>query len=223
LRKTCEENSLKSEVEVAARGAPNKPQLHYFPKMTNFYYDDKIVDLMDHHGPFGVVVYDIILTIVYNEGYYAEVSKDRLSRMVAKIIGNRWVKDKKAVVQVIDYCADIGLLDHDLLSQSIITSGGIQRRYYQIAVVLMKRRLYSKKYWLLENEEPVLSAPQTRKSSEENAVDSELNGINSEEKPFNSAKRKRKERKEEPAPPDPMAGGGEEQDDGGDNWLDYVD
>lgn len=163
-------------------GAPNKKGLDYFPKMVDFYDDDKIFDLMDEYGPLGVVVYEVILTIVYAQGYYLEISEDKLSRMVIRRIGNKWVRNQKAVVQVIHRCAELGLFDERLLGQGVITSEGIQRRYYEIAVKRMKRQLYSDKYWLLkknEDGEPLLNAPKNQLSSEEN-------GINSEETPLSS-------------------------------------
>ena len=160
------------------RGAPNKPGLTYFPKMLDFYEDDKIFDLLDKFGPLGVTIYDCILCIVYKNGYYAEIPLDKLSRMITKMIGNKWVKNQKAVVQVVHFCSEIGLLDDDLMTKNIITSVGIQRRYYEIAVKRMKRQLYSKEYWLLEveeNEEPLLNAPKNRITSEENKITSEEN------------------------------------------------
>lgn len=38
---------------MASQGAPNKAALDYFPKMVNFYEDDKIFDLLDEYGPTG--------------------------------------------------------------------------------------------------------------------------------------------------------------------------
>lgn len=178
------------------RGAPNKKGLDYFPKMLNFYDDDKIFDLMDEYGPLGATVYDVILTIVYSQGYFAELSKDKLSRMVIRKIGNKWVKNQKVVVQVIDYCAELGLIDKDLLAQNVITSEGIQKRYYKVAVNLMKRRLYSDKYWLLSKEkewEPVLNAPKNRISSEENEINSAVISISSEESHTKEKETKRKD------------------------------
>lgn len=177
-----------------ARGAPNKRGLDYFPKMLNFYDDDKIFDLMDEYGPMGVTIYDVILTIVYSQGYFAELSKDKLSRMVIRKIGNKWIKNQRVVVQVIDYCADLGLFDKTLLAQNVITSEGIQRRYHKIAVKLMKRQLYSEKYWLLEKEEkeePLLNSPQNRISSEENTIDSAVIQISSEESHIKEKETKR--------------------------------
>ena len=159
------------------RGAPNKPGLTYYPKMLDFYEDDKIFELLDEYGPLGVTIYDCILCIVYKNGYYAEIPLDKLSRMITRMIGNKSIKNKKAVVQVVHFCSEIGLLDDDLMTKNIITSVGIQRRYYEIAVKRMKRQLYSDKYWLLDKEkmeEPVLKSPL-------NGISSEVNRINSEE------------------------------------------
>lgn len=180
-----------------ARGAPNKIDLDYFPKMVNFYEDDKIFDLLDEYGPLGVTVYDCILTIVYANGYYANLSKDKLSRMVIRKIGNKWIKSQKVVVQVIDYCADLGLFHKGLMLQNIITSVGIQKRYYKIAVKLMKRQLYSTEYWLLdENGELLLSAPLNPFNSEESRINSEENSQSSEESPLKIKENKRNETKE---------------------------
>lgn len=174
------------------RGAPRQSGLDYFPKMVNFYEDDKIFDLLDQYGPLGVTIYECILTIIYANGYYANLSKDKLSRMVIKKIGNKWIKNKQVVVQVIDYCADLDLIRKDLMLRDIITSVGIQKRYYKIAVKLMKRRLYSDEYWLLDEEgEPLLNAPIFPIVSEENRIVSETNPFYSE----NSAIKKKKENK----------------------------
>ena len=165
------------------RGAPNKKGLSYFPKMTDFYEDDKIFELLDRYGPLGVTVYDCILCIVYRHGYYAEIPLDKLSKMITRMIGNKWVKNQKAVVQVVHFCSEIGLIDDALMTEHIITSVGIQRRYYEIAVKRMKRQLYSDKYWLLEKEdsEPLLNAPKKEISSEENRITSEESPIKRKE------------------------------------------
>lgn len=169
---------------MAKRGRHPEAGLDYFPKMVNFYEDDKIFDLLDRYGPLGVTVYDCILCIVYRHGYYAEIPLDKLSKMITKMIGNKWVKNQKAVVQVVHFCSEIGLLDDDLMTKNIITSVGIQKRFYKVAVKLMKRRLYSKEYWLLDEEndtEGLLNAPKNQIVSETKGIISEENQIDSEE------------------------------------------
>lgn len=175
------------------RGAPNKKGLDYFPKMVDFYEDDRIFDLLDRYGPLGVTVYDCILCIVYKHGYYAEIPLDKLSKMIVKMIGNKWVKNKNAVVQVVHFCSEIGLIDDDLMTKNIITSVGIQKRFYKIAVKLMKRQLYNDKYWLLKNEEngePLLNSPKNRITSEENNYTSGIIQISSEENDIKENKNK---------------------------------
>lgn len=175
------------------RGAPNKKGLDYFPKMVDFYEDDRIFDLLDRYGPLGVTVYDCILCIVYRHGYYAEIPLDKLSRMITRMIGNKWVKNKKAVAQVVHYCSEIGLIDDDLMTKNIITSVGIQKRFYKIAVKLMKRQLYDERYWLLDKEEkvePLLNAPKNGISSEEHGIISEINPVSSEEAQVKEKKNK---------------------------------
>ena len=49
---------------------------------------------------------------------------------------------------MIQYCADIGLFDHALLSRSVITSAGIQRHYSEVTV---RNKVNKEKFWLLEN------------------------------------------------------------------------
>ena len=169
---------------MAKRGRHPEAGLSYFPKMIDFYEDDKIFDLLDRYGPLGVTVYDCILCIVYRHGYYAEIPLDKLSKMITKMIGNKWVKNQKAVVQVVHFCSEIGLLDDDLMTKNIITSVGIQKRFYKVAVKLMKRRLYSKEYWLLDEEndtEGLLNAPKNQIVSETKGIVSEENQIDSEE------------------------------------------
>ena len=131
-------------------GRPRKIGLDYFPKDVDFWDDYKIMDLLNEYGPFGICIYDIILCQVYKNGYYLEVPIDKLVSQIIRIIGNRWIKDKSLVLQVIQYCADIGLIDHALLQQSVITSVGIQRRYSEVTV---RNKVDKSKYWLLEEEE----------------------------------------------------------------------
>lgn len=176
-------------------GRDCRKDLDYYPRVVNFYEDDKIFDLLDEYGPLGTTVYDCILSIVYSNGYFANLSKDKLSKMIIRKIGNKWIKSQKVVVQVIDYCADLGLFEKDLMLQNIITSVGIQKRYYTVAVKLMKRRLYSTEYWLLDEDgEPLLNTPTFPIDSEENNISSEEIGQSSEEMQVKEKERKRKER-----------------------------
>jgi len=128
-------------------GRRPKEGLDYFPKDVGYYDDFKIMDLINEYGPLGQTIYDIIVTEIYRAGYYLEVDIEKMAMKTIRIIGNRWVKDKNLVLQVIQYCADIGLLHKDLLRQSVITSVGVQRRYSEVTV---RNKVKKDNYWLLD-------------------------------------------------------------------------
>ena len=130
-------------------GRPPKKGLLYFSKDIDFYEDFKIIDLMECHGPLGAVVYDVLLCMIYKEGYYIECDLESLARKVVRTIGGRWA-NKGIVLQVIRFCAESDLFCEDLLMQGVITSVGIQRRY---ASVTVRSKAHKGKYWLLEPED----------------------------------------------------------------------
>jgi hypothetical protein len=106
------------------------------------------MDLLNEYGPLGQTIYDVILCMVYREGYYLAIPKEKLAIQIMRIIGNRWVTTKDLVLQVIQYCSDIGLLCVDLLQQNVITSVGIQKRYAEVTV---RNKVQKNEYWLLDN------------------------------------------------------------------------
>ncbi len=157
-------------------GRAPKKGLSYYPKTVDYYSDDKIMDLSDEYGPIGLTVYDVILTLIYTNGYYLEIPMDKLARIVRRTIGNRWIRDINLVIQVIDYCADIDLFNLSLLQQNIITSEGIQRRY---AEVTARNKVDKSKYWLLG----------VREASEDDAkkdISATEKDISATEKPINT-------------------------------------
>lgn len=138
---------------------PQKKGLDYFPFDVDFYEDLKIEDLGNEFGPVGESIYKRILCMVYRDkGYYLPVDMQKLAIKLIKSIGNKWVRSKEQVIQVILYCADIGLFDKDLLLQSVITSVGIQRRYLKAKG---RRPVIDDTYWLLDDKEPYINSPKT--------------------------------------------------------------
>ena len=162
-------------------GRKPKTGLDYFPKDVDYYDDFNIMDLMNEYGPLGQTIYDVVLCMIYHEGYYLEVSKmEQLAVKIIKTIGNRWVKKKDFVLQVIHYCAEIGLFDQDLLNQNVITSVGVQRRYKEVTV---RNKVDRSKYWLIdENGQPLLNAPQNSISVTETSVSATEKDISATEK-----------------------------------------
>lgn len=158
-------------------GRKVKTGLSYFSKDVDYYDDFKIMDLMNEYGPLGQTIYDVLLCMIYHEGYYLEVpSMEQLAVKIIKTIGNRWVKKKDFVLQVIYYCADIGLFDKTLLNQNIITSAGIQRRYDSVTV---RNKVNKDKYRLIDkNGQPLLNAPKNPISATETTISATEKTIN---------------------------------------------
>ena len=139
-------------------GRRAKTGLDYFPKDVTFYDDFKIMTLLDEYGPNGIAIYDVILCIVYKNGYYIECpDMELLVARIVRMIGNKWIRKKDLVLQVIRFCADIGLFDKTLLDQNVITSAGIQRRYSEVTV---RNKVNKEKYWLLgKDDQALLNVP----------------------------------------------------------------
>ena len=151
-------------------GRQPKKGLDFYRKDVDTWDDFKIMDLVDEYGPMGYAVYDVMLCIVYKQGYYLEVSVEQLAALIVRKIGNRWIEDKSMVIQIIRYCAETGLIDKDLLSQSVVTSVGIQKRYSEVTA---RNKVDKSKYWLIEPPEDQaeeLSAPETNISETEKDI-----------------------------------------------------
>ncbi|MCD7731419.1 MAG: DUF4373 domain-containing protein [Oscillospiraceae bacterium] len=165
---------------------PKKTSLNYFPKDTDYYDDDKIIDLLDEYGPMGQTLYDVIITYVYKNSYYLEMSAEKLAVLVSRMIGNRWI-EKELALEIIHYCADIGLLCKDLLEQNVITSVGIQRRYSEITA---RNRVNRDKYWLLEEGDSLAdgnSASELSVSDAETEVNAAETNVNDAKTEINAA------------------------------------
>lgn len=180
---------------------PAKKGLDYYPSDTNRRNDFKIMDLLNQYGPLGYTIYDFCLQYVYENGYFLDVPLQQVCLTLCRDIGAKWVKNKNLVRQVIDYCADIGLFDKDLLRQNVMTSIGIQRRY---ASVTVRNKVDKSKFWLLgkENcEAALINAPKNGVSATETkiiATETEVSATNMpqiKENKIKVNKRKEKEKK----------------------------
>ena len=153
----------------ALAGRPRKTGLSYHSSDVDLYEDFKIIDLLDKYGPVGTTIYDVVIKMIYRKGYYLEIPMNQLALTVQKTIGSKWIRNKDLVLQVVQYCADIGLFDKDLSLQSVLTSAGIQKRY-SLATVRSKAQI--EKYRLIEKEsdKPLLNAPSKDISVEEKSI-----------------------------------------------------
>ncbi len=191
---------------------PRKTGLTYFYKDTSEWDDYRIIDLVGTFGPAGYAVYDVIRGEVYKNGYYLEISIEKLALLVIREIGNRWIQDKAFVREVVAYCGEIGLLDPVLLSQSVFTSKDIQQHYDEVTA---RSKADKTQYWLLapkQKKEPTAfgtpekdeKATKTDESSVENAVfTAKMQQSKVKQSKQNKSKSKQSKQKQSKTPPCP--------------------
>lgn len=189
---------------------PMKRGLEYFSLDVDIFEDDKIFDLQNEYGPLGEVIYMRLLCLVYRNGYYYHFeSLDKLAGLLIKSIGNRWARDRKAVKDVILYCAKCNLFSSELMQNNVITSRSIQSRYLKA-----KERNLPKieEYNLLEKNprEGLITAPENQVNVAETAVNVAETQVNVCNNPTKESKEKEIKEKESsaappPAPPTPKS------------------
>lgn len=149
---------------------PKKTGLSYFPLDADIFEDDKLFDVQNEYGPVGEIIYMRLLCLVYKNGYYYKFdSMEKLSAMLIKSIGNRWINDKNEIARIIEYLAECGLFSKELFKEKVLTSKGIQLRYF---AATSKRRCGISEYNLVKEELPCgeVSAPETEVCASENGV-----------------------------------------------------
>lgn len=130
---------------------PFKTGLSYFPLDTKFFDDPKIKELIVDCGFLGVVVYIRILTLVYQEGYYLEISVESLAKLIFQDIKGKNLTKVDRVIEVIYRIAQLGLLERTLVAKGIITSSSIEKQW--LISTQRRKNIDKTKYWILTAEE----------------------------------------------------------------------
>lgn len=175
--------------------APTKEYLDYYNWYCNaFDVDRRLKKLSRKYGPLGETIYRRMLDLIYSNSYYLEADLEDAAMMVVDKIGSKWVSDEKCA-EVLVYCSEIGLFNHDLVKSKVWTAVSIQKRYFHIMQSQLRRRVdvSQKKYLLLDIP---LSVQFTSDSSEETSDSSEETSDSSEETGVNTKEKKGKENKE---------------------------
>lgn len=133
-------------------GRPPKKGIDYSGwSVCIFDNDTKIDKLLDAHGWSGFGIYFYLCQRAYgSEGYFYQWGYDdcaSTSRKMGGGIGSGTVRE------TVGYCLQIGLFDQGLFDRwGILTSRGIQRRYWEV-VKTRDVRVVISDYWLLQDEE----------------------------------------------------------------------
>ena len=164
--------------------APQKEYLDYYNWYCNaFDVDKRLKKLSRKYGPLGETIYRRMLDLIYSNSYYLEADIEDAAMMVVDKIGSKWVSDEKCA-EVLVYCSELGLFEHDLVKSKVWTAVSIQKRYFHTMSQLRRKISVSQKKYLLID--IPFNVPNTDDSSEET-------NDSSEETEVNTTKRKEKE------------------------------
>ena len=150
-------------------GRPPKKGISYAGWSVDIFDNEPKIDmLLDAHGWNGFAVYFYLCQRAYGgEGYFYKWGYDACastSRKMGGGIGSGTVRE------AVGYCLQIGLFDKGLFDRwGVLTSRGIQRRYWEVVKARDVRTVISD-YWLLQEDEcrGLIKAPLNSNLSEGN-------------------------------------------------------
>lgn len=124
---------------------PTKQGLDYFPVDVHFMDDIKVRKVLKACGAQSIAVLISLLGNIYaDRGYYLVWDSD-MPFLIADKIGI----SEGAVLEIVGKAVQVGLFDRELFKKNILTSRGIQRRFFE-AVARRKEVFYEKEILLLE-------------------------------------------------------------------------
>lgn len=109
---------------------PRKNGLDYFPFDVDFFNDEKIVAIAGEFGVKGEIATIKLLCAIYRNGYFIEWNEMLLMKLLHQLPG----LSSELISQIVERLVKWGFFDKDLFnSASILTSQGIQKRYFDVA------------------------------------------------------------------------------------------
>lgn len=159
---------------------PNKIGLSYFPFDIDFFEDEKIEAISGEFGIKGEITAIKLLCAIYRNGYF--ISWNEMLKM--KLLNNLPGISSELLEQILKRLIKWGFFDEDLFNTaSILTSSGIQKRYFSIA----KRRKNNENYpYLLVNvyNNPLDNELMYAKTDKEKKIKENKNSLSVEKKEF---------------------------------------
>jgi hypothetical protein len=168
---------------------PIKKGLSYFPLDVGVFKDKRITKIERKFGVYGSSIFLRILTMVYEHGYYLEMTEEDLITELIYQIGVSKISYQR-VRNVILMCCELGILDESLFRQGVITSDGIQKQFIRVAK--RRKEVDISKYWLLDSATMEdLGVLLSMEKNEEKGVNVNNNLINVDINKQSKSKRKR--------------------------------
>ena len=165
--------------------------------------DTKIDRLLDAQGWIGFSVYFYLCQMAYKfDGYFYRWSYADSASTARRMGGG--VKSG-TVEETVRYCLQIGLFDQRLFDEwNILTSRGIQRRFFAV-IKDKRRRAVITDYWLLEEDEKSEGLEKCADLEHDCGKDGDVCSKDGEKRCKDSPERKEKEKKEKDTPLTPLA------------------
>lgn len=132
---------------------PFKQGLSYFPLDVGYHRDSRIRTIKLKTGIVGVHVYLCILMLVYEQGYFLEMSKEELAEVIFDDLRGPGLRSIDRITEVISLLAKSGLIEESLLSSKVITSRSIQKQW--LTSVSRRKSVDKSRYWLLSDNDEV--------------------------------------------------------------------
>lgn len=132
---------------------PKKKALDYFPFDVDFFGDDKILPIAREFGIKGEIVAVKLLCAIYRNGYFAKWD----DKLRDKLLGELPTVKESMLNDVVSRLARWGFFDKGLFdSARVLTSHGIQKRYFEV-VKRCRRQVESDKlpYLLVKSDDIV--------------------------------------------------------------------
>ncbi|MBI9010457.1 MAG: DUF4373 domain-containing protein [Tenericutes bacterium] len=168
---------------------PIKKGLSYFPLDVGVFKDKRITKIERKFGVYGSSIFLRILTMVYEHGYYLEMTEEDLITELIYQIGVSKISYQR-VRNVILMCCELGILDEPLFRQGVITSDGIQKQFIRVAK--RRKEVDISKYWLLDSATMEdLGVLLSMEKNEEKGVNVNNNSVNVDINKQSKSKRKR--------------------------------
>ncbi|HXP52150.1 MAG TPA: DUF4373 domain-containing protein [Bacteroidia bacterium] len=147
---------------------PVKQGLSYFPKDTDFYSNREIRRVAKEHGLKGIIVFDYMLCLIYNDkGYYIDYNEE-LVFDVADFLKTYEITEEN-VDNVVKSCLKHSLFNNGMFeNRKILTSAGIQSRY----INAKRKDVIDEKYRVIM-QEPIVNSRKPIVNSQEPPINVE--------------------------------------------------
>ena len=159
-----------------------KKGLSYFPLEVNIWKNPRFRKLMTDDGADPVFVYIVILSLIYDAGYYLETDIETLAYDISFIIKFKEPeKDINYIEEIINKLIKQKFFDSDLIEEGIFTSKGIQKQFLACTI---RRKREDYEHWLLTPEDEstayktIGNCPPNKKLKEQNVAEGTLEGTN---------------------------------------------